>query len=76
MRREQGKSGLGHSNLEGGDGLGRQREDMKKTSSRLDHLKSNDTVGLAALKTTVGVGLVAPLQIQNQNPPKATEERI
>ena len=76
MRRKQGRSGLGRPNLEVDDGLGRRQEDTKRASSMFLRLKSNVRVGLAALKTTVGVGLVAPLQIQNQNPPKATEERI
>ena len=61
MRREQEKSGLGRSNLEGCDGLGRRREDMKKASSRFGRLKSDARVGLAALKTTVGVVLTASL---------------
>ena len=77
MRREQGKSGLGRSNLEGCDGLGRRREDMKKASSRLGRLKSNDRVGLAALKqdnSGCGLGRTTDKN-QNQNSPKATERR-
>ena len=70
MRRKQGRSGLDYSNLEVGDGLGCRREDTERTSSVGFRLKSNVRVGLAVLRTIVGVCLVNPLKQTESEPSK------